>query len=1060
MLRSPILALVPIMLLIGWLTVLLGYDQSWAAQAKGDLAQLKALHAQASEAQDKGVYPTAIKKWEEVYSYLGQFEDNPKIAAIKETVLMSKGECLAGLAEKDPSDMKSLAEAETVFQELLRQKKLTGVKKDDLLVKLAIVYGMQGNAYALKGEYKDALKRAKKAQESWSKAPKEQSLEEYRARANSLLGKIFQRVGKFADADAVLKQAVSYWEKSNNQAEALRERNQLYSLHLDMGKALLAEKEFEKLEKELASLGPGSELLTLECRVNLAVASLSVGKYGQAGQRLAAAEEFAKSVADTKWNSAIASNRGILRFREGLYDDALAAFQQAGRGPDKQLQARSLINSGTVYLSQYQSDSSDSSFKSGEEKLIEGRKQAEQYEDPLAKMRAMNNLGWLYIHRARKLPKNEEGLNALANALKLLRDGYREAKQLAGENQGTLLLEVSSLALAMGDAQLLLAVKHPEQAKTLSPEGDPLREAERSYREGLDIASRMANMEDVWYARYGLARTLREQKNAPKAAEEFKAAIAVIESMRNLLSGGQSVSFLHDKHMVYTDFIDLLLEDWEAQQAPKAKEQAAILALEYLEKSRLAALKSIFEQALPLETQQLGQELAGLRYEETILNLDREGNKKELEALAKDIAPLEKRLEQHDPLVQRPAIALAECQKRIRPDQAVLEFYYNDKKLYVWRIDGKSVALFSVNRIYEENDKTFDFIEQHVELLAGNIVLQGGSKTDRLNQILRKCNSIYDRLFVKSGLTLDPVYKHLTIIPYRRLSIIPFAALITDRKANTVLGASYEIDSLISLKQLLNGVRLPDKDIYAIGNPVMPGPPVNSAATRNAQVQLDPDAQRINDMLTRGAGHADGFLQLPEARTEVQQLEALFSSKSLAAMTAVDQRVPLGRVLSELSSKPFSYIHFATHGKLLESAPLLSFLAMSEDPEATDPTLKKGFLTVKLIRERMFGKLKETKLCVLSCCQTALIGKAEGVEYASLAGAFQSTGVQNILATLWEVPSEETAELIQAFYTNLLSPDNPEQSYAKALRLAQEKIRSKTNDPFYWAAFIIIGPGN
>ena len=97
--------------------------------------------------------------------------------------------------------------------------------------------------------------------------------------------------------------------------------------------------------------------------------------------------------------------------------------------------------------------------------------------------------------------------------------------------------------------------------------------------------------------------------------------------------------------------------------------------------------------------------------------------------------------------------------------------------------------------------------------------------------------------------------------------------------------------------------------------------------------------------------------------------------------------------------------------------------------------------------------LKNTKLVVLSACETGL-GKIEGSEGTfGLKRGFKLAGVEQIIVSLWSVPDKETMELMTLFYTDLTKTLNPVISFEKA----QKEMRNLyPTDPEKWAGFVLV----
>ena len=93
---------------------------------------------------------------------------------------------------------------------------------------------------------------------------------------------------------------------------------------------------------------------------------------------------------------------------------------------------------------------------------------------------------------------------------------------------------------------------------------------------------------------------------------------------------------------------------------------------------------------------------------------------------------------------------------------------------------------------------------------------------------------------------------------------------------------------------------------------------------------------------------------------------------------------------------------------------------------------------------------------VLSACSTALGKEVRGEGLIGLTRGFMYAGVPRVVASLWRVDDEATAELMKVFYSNLLREGMPA---AAALTAAQVEIQKQErwHSPYYWGAFVLQG---
>jgi CHAT domain-containing protein len=143
-------------------------------------------------------------------------------------------------------------------------------------------------------------------------------------------------------------------------------------------------------------------------------------------------------------------------------------------------------------------------------------------------------------------------------------------------------------------------------------------------------------------------------------------------------------------------------------------------------------------------------------------------------------------------------------------------------------------------------------------------------------------------------------------------------------------------------------------------------------------------------------------------------------------------------------------VHVATHGLLNSQHPELSGIVLSLVDEQGHP--QDGFLRLHEIYNLKLG----ADLVVLSACRTALGKEIKGEGLVGLTRGFMYAGVPRVLASLWDVRDEATAELMKRFYHSMLKDGlRP----AAALRAAQVALwrEKRWESPYYWAGFVLQG---
>ncbi|MEP7010264.1 MAG: CHAT domain-containing protein [Acidobacteriota bacterium] len=239
-------------------------------------------------------------------------------------------------------------------------------------------------------------------------------------------------------------------------------------------------------------------------------------------------------------------------------------------------------------------------------------------------------------------------------------------------------------------------------------------------------------------------------------------------------------------------------------------------------------------------------------------------------------------------------------------------------------------------------------------------------------------------------------------------------------------------------------------EFVGFGDPIFP-----------ASVTLK-DPEKIADIRLRSAAR-QGTLELaplPNTRREVEGIAALFPpnrEQTFLGAEATEEKV-------KAIGRGARILHFATHARLDDRFPLNSSLLLSM-PESFPEDRENGILQVWEIFE---GMRLDADLVVLSACDSGLGEEQGGEGLIGLTRAFQYAGARTVIASLWEVRDEATAELMIRFYRHLTSGQPKDQALQAAQRelLAGpieipgpdgQTIRFDATAPYYWAAFQVIG---
>jgi hypothetical protein len=193
-------------------------------------------------------------------------------------------------------------------------------------------------------------------------------------------------------------------------------------------------------------------------------------------------------------------------------------------------------------------------------------------------------------------------------------------------------------------------------------------------------------------------------------------------------------------------------------------------------------------------------------------------------------------------------------------------------------------------------------------------------------------------------------------------------------------------------------------------------------------------------LLFVGLPHTPGASALPGAKYERDIVSGRLGAHS-DVLYAEDATVHAVR--DKLPSR--QWVHFSCHGEQNLDAPSMGGLRLWD-----------GMLTIAELGARGI----KGDFAFLGACQTATGGTALPNEAISLAAALHYAGYRHVIATLWSVYDQASAEVTRMVYDDLANSGYLEPAKAAAaLHSAVRHLRNgNTTKPSWWIPFIHIGP--
>jgi CHAT domain-containing protein len=370
-----------------------------------------------------------------------------------------------------------------------------------------------------------------------------------------------------------------------------------------------------------------------------------------------------------------------------------------------------------------------------------------------------------------------------------------------------------------------------------------------------------------------------------------------------------------------------------------------------------------------------------------------------------------------------------------------------------------------------------------------SVTLTSQEKLDSINKLIDEnysSDNLSDRTFELNKHLyhmfwepLEPYLKGVKTIyysPIDELNNVSFSTFVTNSNDTTYLMDKYNLQSLMSTAAIITN-KNPIINNSGPSIALFGGIEYNFEYKTNADWLLA-DNRKLNKSIRssyNNDSNRNEVSSIPFTKTEVDDIAILLTKNKWIVTKEFGKDATENKIKKLDGKKSPTILHFATHGfafpkadnnyesaiNIFESSdnPMqrsgLLFYAANDTWNGKRDTVIKytgedGILTAEEVSNL---DLTNTKLVVISACQSGL-GAIKGTEGVyGLKRAFKLAGVENMIVSLWPVPDKETMELMNLFYEELVKSKDINESFQRAQKTMRYKY---PNNPWAWGGFVLV----
>jgi CHAT domain-containing protein len=578
---------------------------------------------------------------------------------------------------------------------------------------------------------------------------------------------------------------------------------------------------------------------------------------------------------------------------------------------------------------------------------------------------------------------------------------------------------------------------------------------------------------------YNIARVERGLGKLTEARSRIEAAVRTIESLRTKVTGQDlRNSYFASVRQHYEFYVDLLMQ-LHAQQPDSAFDEAAFEVserararslLESLTAARVGISQKVDSGLLDQE-RAVRMELNRKASDRILLNANHTPEEaaaigKEVDNLSRQHRELEAQIRvaslDYATLIQQQPLKLKTIQQQAVDDDALLlEYSLGEERSYLWAVTKSGVSSYELPGRAEVEA----LANQVRDILTAPRFVEGESFEQRQARLNESETNYWQAASSLSKMLLGPAAaqlekKQLIIVADGALQYIPFGALPDPQSTDDSLvplmvdhQVTYQpsASTLATLRNKIESRQPASKMLAVFADPVFEKDDSRLSAAREPTTNDSPEQGRTETYRAlRDVGIAGDGRSIPRLFASRDEANAIMAvTSSTLSLKAIGFEASKGLATGpELSQ--YRIIHFATHGVLDSETPELSGLVLSLFDKDGQP--QDGFLRLNDV----YNLDLPADLVVLSACNSALGKQIKGEGLIGLTRGFMYAGAARVMASLWKVDDEATAELIKHFYQEMLAE---KKAPAEALRQAQIAMwqQKRWRSPYFWAPFVLQG---